>query len=792
MNAEIQQAYDAANSVLYEAWIGCLGIGFSRSLDGGATFQPAFSLPVSTTPDFSWDPAIALAPNGTVYVSYMVHTSGPSITSNDSPVVAWSYDHGVTFSGFAFVSPPSSTVFGDRDFLAVAPNGTVYVTWNEAPVNSEVQIACAPGGSCYYSAGDFNIVLSSSSDGGRTWAVPTPVSPDWPNGGALAAPLLVEPNGTIDLVYEDYNITDPTLHTLGWGYDYFVRSTDGGRTWSSRVLLSPSPSPNTEWWINGALSRDDGGTLYAGFTTETLSGADQPQLAFSSNDGASWTLLDVGAPVAPPYATIMVTPAGGPSGEALVGWMTNDTLTGGWSTYVQTFVVGTERFSSPELVSDRLGWPGYWVGDTIGVTYLGNTSWAVSWTYGTYWGEYQGKQVVLPEVFEAPVSTPLSTLYSVVIQESGLFGGVGSAYPLWSVELNGHLRRSFASNPVSFSVANGSYSFYPIAPCYRVAPLNLTVNGSSIAASVTFAPSACRSLDLVEVGLPAGVTWSATVSWWFWSNVSASGVVPSSGSSMLGFGSLNGTVSFRIQAPSGYGVARVTGPALTSFSAVTVNAASTSATKVVVHFGALQPVSFAETRTSSWPGLPNGSTWNVTLFPTQRGEDPSVLSASTNGSSVGWSLPRGTHYRFLVTKSPEYRAAPFHGALGVGGKPVVKPVKFRPFTGTIKFKDASHTLGTSWYVNLTGPWNLSLSGATAKLRAKLINGTYGYAAQVRGGPVVTGTFTVVAPLGQVIELSLTAPVPKRSGPSLGGLGNDVALTACYTTLGPRTVARLDP
>jgi hypothetical protein len=34
-NAEVEQAVDAARGYVYEEWIGCSGIGFARSIDGG-------------------------------------------------------------------------------------------------------------------------------------------------------------------------------------------------------------------------------------------------------------------------------------------------------------------------------------------------------------------------------------------------------------------------------------------------------------------------------------------------------------------------------------------------------------------------------------------------------------------------------------------------------------------------------------------------------------------------------------------------------------------------------------
>ncbi|MCI4353905.1 MAG: hypothetical protein L3K06_00890, partial [Thermoplasmata archaeon] len=166
-NAEVEQAFDPSMGYLYEAWIGCGGIGFSRSVDGGFSFEPAFTVPGSApSGGSSWDPAIALSPNGTIYVAFMVSTPG------DTPAVAWSWDHGLTFANWSSVFTAPANTFSDRDFIAVAPNGTVYVTWDYSPMVNfpngtplDVE-GCATGGSCYFTNGDYNIVIAWSSNGG--------------------------------------------------------------------------------------------------------------------------------------------------------------------------------------------------------------------------------------------------------------------------------------------------------------------------------------------------------------------------------------------------------------------------------------------------------------------------------------------------------------------------------------------------------------------------------------------------------------------------------------------------
>ena len=93
VNAEVEQAVDGR--YVYEAWIGCQGIGFARSVDGGRTFGATKHVPDT---GHLWDPAVAVAPDGTVYVSYMISTRTAGGVLELTPAVAVSLDHGRSFA----------------------------------------------------------------------------------------------------------------------------------------------------------------------------------------------------------------------------------------------------------------------------------------------------------------------------------------------------------------------------------------------------------------------------------------------------------------------------------------------------------------------------------------------------------------------------------------------------------------------------------------------------------------------------------------------------------------------
>jgi hypothetical protein len=340
-NAESEQAVDTSGSTqyVYEIWMGCGGIGFSTSANGGTTWSRPITLPQSSGSGVSsWDPAVAVAPNGTVYAAYMVQQSGGG---PQYPVVAASPDHGATFPQVTTLVPPQKKNFGDRDFIAVGPNGTVYLTWDYGPDRSQVKYICARTGSCSFSGGDLNVVMQTSTSGGKTFGAITPISPGFPDSGADSAPMVVEPNGRIDILYQADQVNPKTLN-FGPGYSYFTASTDGGSTWSTPVRVGGAVGSMSaaEWWIDGDIGLDAAGNLYATWDTQGSSPAtDVGWLSYSTDHGVTWS-----APVQAPADTLNVPHVmevtGAGAGVAYVGWLSNSNPSG-YAQYLRSlFPVG--------------------------------------------------------------------------------------------------------------------------------------------------------------------------------------------------------------------------------------------------------------------------------------------------------------------------------------------------------------------------------------------------------------------------------------------------------------------
>lgn len=384
-NAEVEQAVDPVRGYVYEEWMGCGGaIGFARSRDGGRTFGAPIVLPGSTDSNAgTWDPALAVGPNGTVYAAFM--TGGPG--DRTFPVVDASFDHGASFPQSTALVPGEARNWGDRDFIAVGPNGTVYVTWDYGPSAAEITYLCAPNGSCSFATGDLNVVMQSSTDGGRTFGRMSHISPGFPASGADSAPLVVEPNGRIDVLYQGYSYTDLSTLTLGTAYSYFTSSTDGGRTWSAPVAVGPQGGTmNTaEWWIDGDIGLDAGGNMYATWDTQGTDASGQADdigwLSYSTDHGATWS-----APLQAPNdrrdAPHIIEVSGGRPGTAYVGWL-SDSNPLGYALFLRTFSIGGGWSAPPAQISTAFGERSVWPGDTFGISTYSPHRLNLSWGSAT-------------------------------------------------------------------------------------------------------------------------------------------------------------------------------------------------------------------------------------------------------------------------------------------------------------------------------------------------------------------------------------------------------------------------
>jgi len=381
-NAEVVSA-EAPPRLVYAAWIGCGGIGFARSTDGGLRFSAPRLVRGSAGP--SWDPSVAVAPDGTLYVAFMHHGGHYSY-----PVVAASADHGSSFARAVPVLPPVSDNFGDRDFIAAGRHGRVYLTCDYGPSAAKVKDVCAPAGSCAFTHGDVNAVIQISADGGRTWGPVIPAGPHFPRNGGISNPVVVQPGGRLGMLSWGHFVGKAPGYKVFPGHERFAFSADG-TSWPRHPLtLWPGKGPIAVgvWWIDGNLAVDAGGTLYATWDTQTPAG-DIGWLTWSADGGKSWSRP---VRVTPDHTSALhlVEAAGGGRGIAYVGWQTSASPHG-YATYVRPYSVTRGWLGAAIRVSPRFGNPKIWPGDTFGIATLpGTGKVSITWGSATGTSRYSG------------------------------------------------------------------------------------------------------------------------------------------------------------------------------------------------------------------------------------------------------------------------------------------------------------------------------------------------------------------------------------------------------------------
>ena len=202
------------------------------SFDGGATFTGVdLPLPPPRTQngfDFGSDPALAFDSNGNAYYSYIVvfFSTGGSINGTEM-AVSRSSDGGRSWTATFWDLQTGKAQFNDKPYITVDTgsgglhhHNRIYVAWDNASNMS--------GASSSEKNGN-NVVLSYSDDGGVTFSDPVSVSGNFiGRTGGIGADPYVAPDGTVHVAWQDdehFVIADAS-------------STNGGATWSPPHVIS--------------------------------------------------------------------------------------------------------------------------------------------------------------------------------------------------------------------------------------------------------------------------------------------------------------------------------------------------------------------------------------------------------------------------------------------------------------------------------------------------------------------------------------------------------------------------
>jgi len=157
-----------------------------------------------------------------------------------------------------------------------------------------------------------------------------------------------------------------------------------------------------EWWIDGDISMDAAGNLYATWDTQGTNPDGSPNdigwLSFSTDHGQKWS-----APVqaTPDSLNVphIIQVAGGGSGIAYVAWLSNSNPQG-YAMYLRAFSVTRGWLPDAVQVSNIFGNSLVWPGDTFGISAVSANNLVLSWGSAIP-SQNGGKQ---SEIFAAPVA----------------------------------------------------------------------------------------------------------------------------------------------------------------------------------------------------------------------------------------------------------------------------------------------------------------------------------------------------------------------------------------------------
>jgi hypothetical protein len=215
-------------------------IMFSRSTDGGRTFSPARQLtPAHNNNSIGGrqGSAIRTGPDGAVYVFF---ESGTEIngTKTSAQMFVKSTDGGQTFTNqdvastvVDIPSPLPGSSFRNDSFPSVdidQTSGKVYVAWAD------------------FRSGRGKVMLTTSTDGGDTWAAAKPVL-DVAGRSAFFTGVAVSPDGSKVTVATQVLDAVPAGTAPGAGvvhYDSYLAESVGGGAFAALKLSSASSDPD--------------------------------------------------------------------------------------------------------------------------------------------------------------------------------------------------------------------------------------------------------------------------------------------------------------------------------------------------------------------------------------------------------------------------------------------------------------------------------------------------------------------------------------------------------------------
>ncbi len=257
----------ADGRTVYASWMEAnkSDIAVAKSTDFGQTW----SVVIADSTNAAVDKPILAVRGQDVYVSY---------THAQKLYAASSHDGGQTFT-------QSEIKFKGKLGWAlaaggyVAPNGTVYMSWNGYEQNGGAK-------------GKVHLVISKSTDGGATWTntvvqvsrAPEKCPADYYCGWAYLGAQIVMAGDEAGNVY---TLSNANTADFGPARIYFFKSTNDGATWSAPVEVSTA-GPNISHNFP-AITATGNGDVRISWMDERTNGWWNTYYRSSTNGGSTWT-----------------------------------------------------------------------------------------------------------------------------------------------------------------------------------------------------------------------------------------------------------------------------------------------------------------------------------------------------------------------------------------------------------------------------------------------------------------------------------------------------------------------
>ncbi len=263
-------------------------IGATYSTDGGATWAANFTFPgtstncdknLSAVDDVSGSPYLGRA--------YTVYTDFGSSNANRI-CISYSTNGGASWSAEAPVSPsPLSGHHCQGCDCVVGPGGVVYVCWAYCLTNGQ-------------NSTEQDLGFAKSTDGGITWIGATNTAV--PTNGIRTSNLLngcrangfpriaVDKSGGARNGYIYCTMCEKTTAPARDNADCtFMRSTDGGSTWTHTLVNSDAAGP-LQWHSAITVDQTNGNVAISYYDQRNTAATDaEYYVSFSTNGGTGWS-----------------------------------------------------------------------------------------------------------------------------------------------------------------------------------------------------------------------------------------------------------------------------------------------------------------------------------------------------------------------------------------------------------------------------------------------------------------------------------------------------------------------